>query len=137
MGRCGPPRDALRDDQRRALDGRHWAAGAGVAHRGLVRPVGLLLPRADAGAHRSGDQEAARREGAGGRRLTVVADGRAAFRYYEDDLELREVTAQPYENCKISAGFVSGHPVDTLYLKLERDGEQPTIFVFRPDELAA
>lgn len=55
-----------------------------------------------------------------------------------DDLEYVETISQPYENCCFSAGFVFPHPVDTLYLKLDRpaDGE-PLIIIMRPDEAAA
>lgn len=51
--------------------------------------------------------------------------------------EYHETVRQPYQNCAFSAGFVEGHPVDTLYLKLERDGEDPYILLLRPDEAAA
>jgi hypothetical protein len=32
---------------------------------------------------------------------------------------------------------VDGHPVDTLYLQAEKDGEVTTQFLLRPDEMAA
>jgi hypothetical protein len=52
-------------------------------------------------------------------------------------LEFEEVIAQPYANCAFSAGFVTGHPHDTLYLRLARDGQEPTTLLLRPDEAAA
>jgi hypothetical protein len=53
-------------------------------------------------------------------------------------LEYTEVLRQEYSHncCVFSAGFVSGHSYDTVYIRLERDGEEPTILLFRPDELA-
>jgi hypothetical protein len=44
---------------------------------------------------------------------------------------------QQYTNCRFSAGFVSGHPVDTLYLQAEKDGMVTTQLLLRPDEMAA
>jgi hypothetical protein len=54
------------------------------------------------------------------------------------DLTYREVIRQEYvENqCVFSAGFVEGHPVDTVYLKLEKGEEPPTTMLLRPDEAA-
>lgn len=57
--------------------------------------------------------------------------------WVEDGLVFRELIAQPYTNCKVSAGAVEGHPVDTLYLQLERDGQIDTQLLLRPDEAAA
>ena len=51
--------------------------------------------------------------------------------------EYEETISQPYNNCKFSAGFVHGHPVDTLYLKLERINEETVCILLRPDEMAA
>lgn len=48
-----------------------------------------------------------------------------------------ELIRQAYQNCVFSAGAVEGHPVDTLYLKLERDGHTDTFLLLRPDEAAA
>jgi hypothetical protein len=48
-----------------------------------------------------------------------------------------ELIRQAYSNCVFSAGTVEGHPVDTLYLKLERDGTIDTFLLLRPDEAAA
>ena len=39
--------------------------------------------------------------------------------------------------CIISAGFVEGNnkpEVDVIYLKLEKDGVEPTVLLLRPDE---
>ena len=49
-----------------------------------------------------------------------------------------EVLKQEYSenSCTFSAGFVDGHPIDTMYICLERDGEKPTIILLRPDEMA-
>lgn len=50
-----------------------------------------------------------------------------------------EVCAQEYSgnNCKFSSGFVEGHSVDTIYIRLEKDGVEPTMLLLRPDEAAA
>jgi len=57
-------------------------------------------------------------------------------------MKLTELIKQEYggNNCKISAGLVSGKdvpPEDTVYLKLEKDGVEPTLLLLRPDELQA
>lgn len=53
--------------------------------------------------------------------------------------ELEEICKQEYtgNNCKISSGFAKGAGVDTVYLKLEKDGSDPTTLLLRPDELQA
>lgn len=56
------------------------------------------------------------------------------------EITYHEAVAQEYTNCKISTGFVEGHPIDTMYLRLERDtdGETgPLMLLLRPDEMAA
>lgn len=60
----------------------------------------------------------------------------------EDGLMFTELIRQEYtgNNCVISAGFVEGEnkpPVDTTYLKLEKDETEPTVLLLRPDELQA
>jgi len=55
----------------------------------------------------------------------------------DNELVYSEVILQPYSNCTFSAGTVEGHPIDTLYLKLERPPEEPIIILLRPDEMAA
>lgn len=62
--------------------------------------------------------------------------------FAEDGLLFSEVIRQEYggNNCVISAGFVSGDnkpPVDTMYLRLEKDGVDPTVLLLRPDEAQA
>ena len=53
-------------------------------------------------------------------------------------LTYEEIARQPYLDCVFSAGFVKGHPVDTLYVRLERDSEsEPTTILLRPDEAQA
>lgn len=57
---------------------------------------------------------------------------------WEDcNLSFDEIAAQPYTDAKFSSGVVSGHPVDTMYLRFERDGQAPTTILLRPDEMAA
>ncbi len=54
-------------------------------------------------------------------------------------LNLNEVLRQEYtaNNCVFSAGFVDGHPTDVMYLRMEKDGNEPTIILLRPDEMAS
>jgi len=53
-------------------------------------------------------------------------------------MKYEEILKQEYagNNCIFSAGFVSGHEVDTMYIRLEKDGEEPEIILLRPDEMA-
>lgn len=60
--------------------------------------------------------------------------------FKEDGLTFTEIIRQEYggNNCVISAGFVEGEnkpEVDTCYLRLEKDGVEPTMLLLRPDEL--
>lgn len=55
----------------------------------------------------------------------------------EDGLTFTEAVRQEYSNCVFSSGVVEGHPVDTVYLQLKRKGEAGSIFLLRPDEVAA
>lgn len=48
-----------------------------------------------------------------------------------------EVIYQEYSNCKFSAGMIEGHPIDTMYLRAEKDGAVTTQLLLRPDEMAA
>lgn len=62
--------------------------------------------------------------------------------FSENNLTFSEVIRQEYvgNNCIISAGFVEGEnkpPVDTMYLRLEKDGVEPTVLLLRPDEAQA
>lgn len=61
----------------------------------------------------------------------------ASVVWTEDGLTFTELIRQAYQNCVFSAGLVEGHPVDTLYLKLERNGQTDTFLLLRPDEVAA
>jgi hypothetical protein len=55
----------------------------------------------------------------------------------KDGYVFREAICQEYSNCKFSGGFVGGHPVDTMYIQLEKDGVVTTSLLLRPDEVAA
>lgn len=55
----------------------------------------------------------------------------------EGDLTFTETIRQEYSNCKFSGGFVEGHPVDTVFIQLEKDGVVTTSLLLRPDEVAA
>ena len=54
-------------------------------------------------------------------------------------MKYEELIRQEYgvNHCVFSGGYVDGDPVDTVYLKLEKDGAEPTILLFRPDEMQA
>lgn len=52
-------------------------------------------------------------------------------------LKFQELICQSYSNCKFSAGVVEGHPVDTVYIRAEKDGVLTTDMLLRPDELAS
>lgn len=58
--------------------------------------------------------------------------------YTDGELTYTEIIAQEYggNDCKFSAGFVD-HPIDTIYLRLEKPGVEPTLLLIRPDEAAA
>lgn len=43
---------------------------------------------------------------------------------------------QPYINCYIEAGSTS-HPIDTIFLRFNRDNDDPTTYFLRPDEAIA
>ena len=53
-----------------------------------------------------------------------------------DELTYSEVDSQFYagNDCSFSSGIVGGHPVDTIYLKMEKDGEEATVLHLRTDE---
>jgi len=59
----------------------------------------------------------------------TLADGRIAH--------CQQALEQPYEDCTFSAGLVEGAEPDTVYLRMGRDGEQPTTLFLRPDEVLA
>lgn len=56
-----------------------------------------------------------------------------------DGLQFTEAWRQEYggNNCVFAAGLVEGHPVDSLYLAIEKDGEQTMLLLLRPDEASA
>ena len=51
--------------------------------------------------------------------------------------EFYELSRQEYDgnNCIFAAGMIAGHPHDTHYLWIEKDGELPTVLLLRADEL--
>ena len=55
----------------------------------------------------------------------------------EDGYEYLELARLEYTNCAFTTGFVRGHPVDTLYLLVEREGQRVIRLLLRPDEAAA
>lgn len=57
--------------------------------------------------------------------------------WHNDGLEFTEIIDQPYTNCIFGAGVVEGHPIDTVYLRWERDDGTGGMLMLRPDEMAA
>ena len=60
----------------------------------------------------------------------------------ENGLEFTEVVRQEYggNHCVVRAGFVEGEnkpEVDTIFLRLEKEGVDPTVLLLRPDEMQA
>ena len=58
------------------------------------------------------------------------------------DLQYTEICRQEYSgnNCVISSGFVEGedkHECDTVYLGLDKEGEEPITILMTLDELQA
>lgn len=67
----------------------------------------------------------------------------AYLKYHPDikeniGLEYLEVLRQEYSGnkCIFSAGFVTGHESDTMYIRLEKEDNNPTIILLRRDEMA-
>jgi hypothetical protein len=71
-----------------------------------------------------------KRSGAVGNVMHITDNAAVA----ETALRFDLVDAQPYTDCCFSAGLVFEHPHDTIYLKFERDGEEPTLILLRNDE---
>lgn len=55
----------------------------------------------------------------------------------DPEVTLWEACAQPYDNCKFSAGLIDGHQIEVIYLRLEGDGRETREFLLRADEAAA
>jgi len=55
----------------------------------------------------------------------------------EGTIKCYEMASQPYTNASFSAGLVVGAEPDTVYLRHDKDGEEPLIILLRPDELQA
>ena len=55
------------------------------------------------------------------------------------EVELNEVFTQEYtgNNCRFEAGLIEGHPVDTIYLTIGKDGVEPLTLLLRRDEALA
>lgn len=55
------------------------------------------------------------------------------------ELTFTEYLRQEYAHnaCIFSAGMVDGHPVDTMYIRWQKDGDDGMILLLRPDEMAA
>ena len=52
-------------------------------------------------------------------------------------MKFTEIVSQPYSNCKFSAGYVEGDPIDNLYIQAQKNGKVTTQIIMRPDEMAA
>lgn len=58
-----------------------------------------------------------------------LGDGRAADCLPGETIE--------YGNCTFDAGLSCGLGVDTFYVRIRREGEEPLMLFMRPDEIAA
>lgn len=63
-------------------------------------------------------------------------------KWKKDGLIFTEIIRQEYgeNNCIVRGGYVEGEnkpPVDTIFLRLEKDGVEPTTLLLRPDEMQA
>lgn len=67
----------------------------------------------------------------------MINQSRDELTWQEGDLVFTEIIRQEYSNCVFSAGRVDNHPIDSCYLKLEKDGNITTFLLLRPDEVAA
>ena len=54
-----------------------------------------------------------------------------------DSVRCYEMASQLYTDASFSAGLVEGAEPDTVYLRHNRDGEEPLIVLLRPDEMQA
>jgi len=59
----------------------------------------------------------------------ILGDGRIACCW--------QAASQPYQDATFSAGLVEGIEPDTVYLQMEKDGEDPVTLFLRPDEMLA
>jgi hypothetical protein len=59
------------------------------------------------------------------------------LKYEEHECMLTPAAVQEYSNCFFEAGFVQGHPNDTVYIRLGREGVEPFIALLRFDEMLA
>lgn len=56
----------------------------------------------------------------------------------DEEIIYQEISRQEYagNNCVFSADFVEGHAIDTMYLRMERQGAKTLMLILRPDEMA-
>ena len=56
-----------------------------------------------------------------------------------DGLTFTEMCRQEYggNNCVFAAGLITGHPIETAYLRWSKDGDEGGMLMLRADELAA
>lgn len=64
------------------------------------------------------------------------------YTWEEDGVNFHELIRQEYDgnSCIIRGGFVEGEnkpSVDTIFLRLEKEGVEPTTLLLRPDEMQA
>lgn len=73
--------------------------------------------------------------------LQQLVEGQATFTIELEDGRIAhcwQAKDQPYQDCVFSAGLVAGLGVDTIYFKVQREGDsEPYILFLRPDEAQA
>lgn len=69
----------------------------------------------------------------------VTNQSKGEVTWSEGGLTFTELIQQTYgnNNCKFSGGSVEGHPIDTVYLAWQKDGDEGGCLLLTPDELAA
>lgn len=58
-------------------------------------------------------------------------------KWHEYECKCTPVGRQEYQNCYIEAGRVTGHPTDTIYLKVSGDDIDDIVLLLRTDEVLA
>lgn len=71
--------------------------------------------------------------------IPITNGSKRVTTWEQDGYHFRELIKQEYSGngCVFSAGVVTGHPIDTLYFRIQKDGCPDEVLLLRPDEMAA